>query len=187
MKSLDLSKVALQTERNFKLTPYHIATAALKFSLSWTSDEELAKESPEWNVIAHFGVEPSLADKKNYLARALIEEWVETYKPNIKSLLLQAYRENPTVALTLKAIPRIPAAILNGVKFEDFWFMRDEWYDTRGSGREYVDYSAFLRREHKADLNLGKFEGTEVPTLDRLKERILERIDNGTLSVSELT
>lgn len=163
MKALDLSLVSLQTERNFKLTPYHVTNSlGLKFTLWWTSDEELAGEKPFWSTIAHFSAEPSLADKKNYLARALIEEWVETYKPNIKSLLLQAYRENPTVALTLKAIPRLPAAILNVVKFEDFWFMRDEWYDPRGSGREYVGYSAFLRREHKADLNLGKFEGTEA-------------------------
>lgn len=100
MKALDLSKVSLQTERNFKLTPYHIPTARLKFTLSWTSDEELAKENPEWNVIAHFSSEPSLADKKAWLARALIDEWIETYKPHIKSMLRQAYRCGQT-SLTL--------------------------------------------------------------------------------------
>lgn len=92
MIALDLSRVSLQTERNFKLTPYHITNAALKFTLSWTSNEELEKENPEWNVVAHFSSEPSLADKKAWLARSLIDEWVEKYKPNIKAMLRQAWR-----------------------------------------------------------------------------------------------
>lgn len=93
MKALDLSRVSLQTERNFKLTPYHVTNSlGLKFTLWWTSDEELAGEKPFWSTIAHFSSEPSLADKKNYLARALIDEWVEKYKPNIKAMLRQAWR-----------------------------------------------------------------------------------------------
>lgn len=96
MKPLDLSRVALQTERNFKLTPYHNPTAAIKFSLSWTSDEELAKENPKWNIIAHFSSEPSLADKRAWLARSAIDEWVEEYKPDIKSMLRQAWRSGQT-------------------------------------------------------------------------------------------
>lgn len=96
MNPLDLSRVALQTERNFKLTPYHIPTATIKFTLWWTSNEELEKDSPSWNIIAHFSAKPSLADKRDWLARSLINEWVEEYKPNIKSLLRQAYRGGKT-------------------------------------------------------------------------------------------
>ena len=100
MKSLDLSRIALQTERNFKLSPYHNPAAAIKFSLSWTSDEELAKENPDWSTVAYFSSEPSLADKRAWLARSAIDEWVEEYKPDIKSMLRQAYRRGQT-SLTL--------------------------------------------------------------------------------------
>lgn len=94
MNTLDLSRVRDQTERNFKLTPYHISNGlGLKLTLWWTSDEELASENPYWNIIAHFSDEPSLVDKKDWLARALIREWVEENKPNIEAMMRRAYRQ----------------------------------------------------------------------------------------------
>lgn len=186
MKPLDLSKVSLQTERNFKLTPYHIPTATLKFTLFWTSDEELAKENPEWNTIAHFSAEPSLADKKAWLARSLIDEWVEKYKPDIKSILRQAWRENPNSALTLKVAHQVPTKTLDSLTLDSFNIRREEHCDPR-NGRDIIWYTASLKRPPDLPIDLGTFTQESPLTIEQLRERINWLVDEGRLSVGELT
>lgn len=99
MNSLDLSRVSLQTERNFKITPYITGGRGIKFRLWWAPDEELQKPEPLWTPIQIVTVfktktiDISLADKRQALAQSLIGEWVETYKPHIKAMMRQAWRE----------------------------------------------------------------------------------------------